>query len=44
MTIVESFYKSCLQKILAYNVISTASCCGAIDIPGFDPGKLLKWH
>ena len=36
------FYKSCLQKVLAYNVKSFAFCCGAIGIPGFDPKKAAK--
>ena len=33
------FYKSCLQKVRAYNVKSIASCYGAIGIQGFDPRK-----
>ena len=36
------FYKSCLQKVLAYNVKSITSCCGAIDIPGFHPRGVAK--
>ena len=36
------FYKSCLEKILAYNVKSIAFCCGTIGIPGFDPRKAAK--
>ena len=35
-------YKSCLQKILAYNGKSIVFCCGAIGIPGFDPKKTAK--
>ena len=37
-----NFYKSCLQKVLAYNVNSVGFCCGAIGIPGFDPRKPAK--
>ena len=33
--------KSCLQ-VLDYNVKSVAFCCGAIDIPGFDPRNGAK--
>ena len=36
------FYKSCLQKVLAYIVTSIAFCCGAIEIPGFDPREAAK--
>ena len=36
------FYKSCLQKVLAYNVKSIVFRCGAIDIPGFDPREAAK--
>ena len=36
------FYKSCLQKVLAYNVKSIAFCCGVIGIPGFDPREAAK--
>ena len=36
------FHKSCLQKVLAYNVKSVAFCCGAIAIPAFDPKKAAK--
>ena len=36
------FYKSCLQKVLAYNVKSVAFCCGAIDLPGFDSREAAK--
>ena len=38
------FYKSSLERVLAYNVKSIAFCCGTIGIPGFGPKKLLKWH
>ena len=37
-----NFYKSCLQKVLAYNVRSIAFSCGAIDIPWFDPQNAAK--
>ena len=36
------FYKSCLEKVLAYNVKSIAFCCGTIGIPGFDPREAAK--
>ena len=36
------FYKTYLQKVLAYNVKSIAFCCGAVGIPGFDPRKAAK--
>ena len=36
------FYKSCLEKVLAYNVKSIAFCCGTIGIPGFDPREAVK--
>ena len=36
------FYKSCLQKVLAYHVKSIAFCYGVIDIPVFDPRKAAK--
>ena len=36
------FYKSCLQKVPAYNVKSIAFYCGAIEIAGFDPRKAAK--
>ena len=36
------FYKSCLQKVLAYNVKSIAFCCGASDIAGFHPREAAK--
>ena len=36
------FNKSCLQKVLAYNVNFIAFCCGAIDIPEFDPRGAAK--
>ena len=36
------FYKSCLQKVLAYNVKSIVFCCGAIDISGFNPREPAK--
>ena len=36
------FYKSCLEKVLAYNVKSIAFCCGAIGIPGFDPSEAAE--
>ena len=35
-------YKSCLQKVLAFNIKSVAFICGAIGIPGFDPRKADK--
>ena len=35
-------YKSCLQKVRAYNVKFVAFSCGAIGIPGFDPRKAVK--
>ena len=34
--------KSCLQKVLAYNVKSIAFCCRTIDIPGFDARESAK--
>ena len=36
------FYKSCLQKVLAYNVKAITFCCGAIGIPGFGPREAAK--
>ena len=36
------FYKSCLEKVLAYNVKSIALYCGAIGIPRFDPRETAK--
>ena len=36
------FYKSCLEKVLAYNVKSIAFCCRANGIPGFDPRETAK--
>ena len=36
------FYKSCLQKVLAYNIKSIAFCCGATGIPGFHPREDAK--
>ena len=36
------FHKSCLQKVLSYNVKSVAFCCRAIGIPGLDPRKAAK--
>ena len=36
------FYKSCLQKVLAYNINSIAFCSRAIDIPGFHPREASK--
>ena len=36
------FYKSCLQKVLAYNVKSITFCCGAIGISGFHPRETAK--
>ena len=36
------FYKSCLEKVLAYNVKSIAFCCETIGIPGFDPREAAK--
>ena len=36
------FYKTCLEKVLAYNVKSVAFCCGTIGIPGFDPREAAK--
>ena len=36
------FYKSCLQKVVVYNVKSVTSSCGAIDFPGFDPREAAK--
>ena len=35
-------YKSCLLKVIAYNVKSIAFCCRAIDVPRFDPRKAAK--
>ena len=35
-------YKSCLQKVLAYNEKSIAFCCGAIGILRFDPREAAK--
>ena len=36
------FYKSCLQKVLAYNVKSIAFCCGASVIAGFHPREAAQ--
>ena len=36
------FYKSCLWKVLAYNVKSFAFCCEAIDIPGSQTKEAAK--
>ena len=36
------FYKSYLEKVLAYKVKSIAFCCGTIGIPGFDPREAAK--
>ena len=36
------FHKSCLQKVLAYNVKSIAFCYVAIGIPGFTQKKAAK--
>ena len=36
------FHKSCLQKVLAYNVKSIAFCYVAIGIPGFSQRKAAK--
>ena len=36
------FYKSCLQKVLAYSVKSIAFCCGSINIPWFDRREAAK--
>ena len=35
-------YESCLQKVLAYNVKSTAFFCRVIGISGFDPREAAK--
>ena len=35
-------YKSCLQKVLAYNIKSVWFFCGEIGSPGFDPRKVYK--
>ena len=36
------FYKSYLQKLLAYNLNYIAFCCRAIGIPAFDQKKVAK--
>ena len=36
------FYKSCLEKVLAYNLKAIAFCCGTIGIPGFGPREAAK--
>ena len=36
------FYKSCLWKVLAYNVKSFAFCCEAINIPGSQTKEAAK--
>ena len=36
------FYKTCLQKVVGYNVKSIAFCYGAISVSGFDPREAAK--